>query len=114
MIKTKIQSIVIGLGVIAGSVIATDFISSRGNVSGINGGLFISNAEARLGRPRTARSVAGVSRRTTRRRIRRSTRYVATLPRSCSIVTIEGTRLHHCGSTYYQSHSNKYVVVIIE
>lgn len=114
MITTKIQSIVIGLGVIAGSVIATDFISNKGKISGIHSGIFISDAEARRGRPRTATSVAGVSRRTTRRRIRRSTRYVATLPRSCSIVTIEGTRLHHCGSTYYQSHSNKYVVVFVE
>ena len=51
---------------------------------------FQSEAQARVGRPLTPGSVAGVARRTTRRVIRRSTIYVATLPASCSSVTING------------------------
>lgn len=109
-IKTKIRTIVIGCSVVVCSGIATDFtINGRHN-----SGFFISDAEARVGRPRSPGSVAGVARRTTRRTIRRSTRYVDTLPRSCTTVIIEGTSLHHCGSTYYQSDKSKYVVVIVD
>lgn len=46
-------------------------------------GLFVSEAHAVLGRPLTPGSVAGVARRTTRRVIRRSSIYVATLPAGC-------------------------------
>jgi len=74
-------------------------------------GVIISNAEARVGRPMTPGSVAGVSRRTTRRTIRRTSIYAASLPTGCTTVVIEGTSLHQCGGTYYQSHNNQYVVV---
>lgn len=77
----------------------------------VPGGVIIKDAEARFGRPITPVSVAGVARRTTRRTIRRTTVYVATLPRSCTTVVVEGTTLHHCGSTYYQAHNNQYVIV---
>lgn len=76
-------------------------------------GKFISQAEARVGRPATPGSVAGVARRTTRRAIRRSTVYRATLPRSCTVVVIDGISLWLCGSTYYQSYNSQYVVVYI-
>lgn len=109
MIKTLIKTVVIGC-----SVVVTGITIKAGD----NSGLFISDAEARVGRPATPRSVAGVSRRTTRRTVhrsmRRSTRYVATLPASCTTVVIEGTSLYHCGSTYYQSHNDQYVVVIVD
>lgn len=72
---------------------------------------FTSEAEARVGRPLTPGSVAGVARRTTRRQIRRTTVYVATLPMSCTTVIMEGATLHQCGSTYYQPYNNQYVVV---
>jgi len=62
----------------------------------------------------TPTSVAGVARRTTRRSIRRSTVYVATLPKSCTTVVIDGTKLHHCGSTYYQSYNKQYVIVNVD
>ena len=68
-------------------------------------------AHAIVGRPGTPVSVAGVARRTTRRVIVATTVYVATLPPSCTVVVIEGTSLHQCGSTYYQSSGNQYVVV---
>ncbi|MEE8295578.1 MAG: hypothetical protein V3R64_07680 [Sphingomonadales bacterium] len=77
--------------------------------------VFVNEAEARVGRPLTPASVRGVARRTTRRRvIRRTTIYVATLPTSCSRVTINSTLLHHCGDTYYQSSGDTYVVVNVE
>ena len=81
---------------------------------GFNSGIMVGEAQARIGRPATPGSVAGVARRTTRRRIRRTTVYVATLPRGCSTVIIEGTTLHLCGGTYYQPSGTQYVVVKID
>jgi hypothetical protein len=80
----------------------------------VPGGLFVGDAQARVGRPMTPVSVAGVARRTTRRAIRRSTIYVATLPPSCTQVNIDGTVLQLCGGTYYQAHSGQYVVVYVD
>ena len=77
-------------------------------------GIWVGDAQARVGRPATPVSVAGVARRTTRRAIRRSTVYVATLPQSCTLVNVDGTSLYLCGSTYYQSHQGQYVVVYVQ
>lgn len=74
----------------------------------------VPTAEAIVGRPLTPVSVAGVARRTTRRVIRRSTIYVATLPKGCTTVVIEGTTLQQCGGTYYQPSNNQYVVVYVD
>lgn len=60
------------------------------------------------------RPVAGVARRTTRRMIRRSTIFVATLPPACSTVVIENVTLHQCGGTYYQPSGTQYVVVNVD
>jgi hypothetical protein len=76
-------------------------------------GLFTS-AEARVGRPATPASVAGVARRTTRRVIRRSTIYVAALPAACSVVVVNGSNLHYCGGVYYQPYGSQYVVVYVD
>jgi hypothetical protein len=73
----------------------------------------ISAAQARVGRPLTPGSVAGVARRTTRRVVRRSTIYVSTLPRSCVRVTINGAGYWHCGSRYYAPYGHRYVVVYV-
>ena len=78
-----------------------------------NSGTIMQEAHAVVGRPLTPGSVAGVARRTTRRTIRRTTAYVATLPRGCTTVVIEGTTLHQCGGTYYQPSGNQYVVVVV-
>ena len=59
-------------------------------------------------------SVAGVARRTTRRTIRRSTVYASTLPRGCTTVVVNGTSLHQCGTTYYQTQGSQYVVVFVD
>ncbi|TGS09639.1 hypothetical protein EN852_029965 [Mesorhizobium sp. M2E.F.Ca.ET.209.01.1.1] len=71
----------------------------------------VSDAQARVGRPLTPGSVAGVARRTTRRTIRRSTVYVTRPPTACVKTSINGTVLWHCGSTSYQSYGGRYVVV---
>lgn len=78
-----------------------------------NQNILIQSAEARVGRPLTAGSVAGVARRTTRRTIRRSTVYVNTLPANCTTVVIEGAALRQCGGTYYQPYGNQYTVVYV-
>ena len=74
----------------------------------------VMNAEARVGRPATPGSVAGVARRTTRRMVRRTSVYVATLPAGCQTVVVEGTTLQQCGSTYYQASGSQYEVVQVE
>lgn len=77
-------------------------------------GLIVMNAEARVGRPATPGSVAGVARRTTRRMVRRTSVYVATLPAGCQTVDVEGTTLQQCGGTYYQASGSQYEVVEVE
>jgi hypothetical protein len=74
----------------------------------------VAPAEARVGRPWTPVSVAGVARRTTRRVIRRSTIYAATLPAGCATVVINGGSYYQCGATYYQPYGGQYVVVYVE
>ena len=91
---------------LAGLVLAAD--------AWLPGGLVSSAAEARIGRPATPGSVAGVARRTTRRMIRRSTIYIASLPPACTVVVIEGVSLHSCGGTYYQPYGTQYVVVYVD
>jgi hypothetical protein len=79
----------------------------------INGSL-LSDANARIGRPATPGSVAGVARRTTRRTIRRSAIYIGALPAGCACVTVYGTLVWRCGGTYYQSSGSRYVVVYVD
>jgi hypothetical protein len=74
---------------------------------------FVSQAEARMGRPLTPGSVAGVARRTTRRVVRRSTIYINTLPASCARVSVNGAAVWRCGGTYYQPYGGRYVVVYV-
>lgn len=74
----------------------------------------IREAEAVRGRPMTPGSVAGVARRTTRRMIRRTSVYVATLPSNCQTVVVEGSTLNDCGGTYYQASGSQYEVVEVE
>lgn len=71
---------------------------------------FISSAEARVGRPATPASVAGVARRTTRRTIRRGA-YIAAIPAGCRYGSYYGYNLYYCGGTYYQKSGSGYVIV---
>lgn len=106
MLKTAITVLLIGCCVLA--------INSLTDGTPNNGILPIGEAEARVGRPLTPVSVAGVARRTSRRVIRRTTYYVATLPAGCTTVVVEGTTLYFCGGTYYQSYGGRYVIVEVD
>jgi hypothetical protein len=75
---------------------------------------FVGDAQARVGRPGTPRSVAGVARRTTRRVVRRSGVYVATLPAACVRASVNGAVVWRCGGAYYQPYGGRYVVVYID
>lgn len=77
-------------------------------------GSFVSEAYAIVGRPLTPGSVAGVARRTTRRVIRRSSMYVATLPAGCVRANVNGIVVWRCGGAYYQPYGGRYVVVYID
>ena len=76
--------------------------------------LVSSEVEARVGRPLTPASGAGVVRRTRRRTIRRSTIYVASLPKGCTTVVIEEQSCYQCGDIYYQADGTQYVQVYVE
>lgn len=103
MKKSTISMLVLGC-VLAGSVLLAEV--------GLNTGFLIKDADARVGRPLTPVSYAGVARRTTRRAIVRTSVYVAALPPTgCTTVIIEGATLHQCGTTYYQTSGSQYVVV---
>jgi hypothetical protein len=87
--------------------------------------LSFNNAQARIGRPLTPLSVAGVARRTTRRTVRRHAYVgaaavgtavvvgaaVAALPASCGAVIYGGAQYYHCHGHYYQQIGGSYVVV---
>jgi hypothetical protein len=103
--KKILWTIIIGSCLIAADIVVDDWFPK---------GLLVNEAQARIGRPMTPGSVAGVARRTTRRRIRRSTIFIATLPRGCRTVVIEGATLHHCGGAYYQPSGGQYVVVYVD
>ena len=105
MMKTMIRKIGVVIMLLTAGLI-TDGV--------FNGGILINEAQARVGRPMTPLSVAGVARRTTRRRIVRTSVYIATLPVGCTTVVMEGMTLQQCGSTYYQPYNNQYVVVNID
>jgi len=104
-IKAKMRTIVTGMVVVTAGLVIDSWILN---------GVIIPDAQARVGRPMTPVSVAGVSRRTTRRTIRRTTIYAASLPTGCTTVVIEGTSIYQCGGTYYQSYNNQYVVVNVD
>jgi hypothetical protein len=57
----------------------------------------VPTADARIGRPATPLSVAGVTRRTTRRTVRRRT-YYSGLPAGCAW----RAPYHYCGGIYYE------------
>ena len=107
---TQYRRFALALGLVTGLIVTDGLFESEL----VPFGSFISSAEARVGRPRTPRSVAGVARRTTRRVVRRSTVYVAALPASCVRVNINGMTLSQCGGAYYQPYGGRYVVVYVD
>jgi hypothetical protein len=85
-------------------------IELGGQQPGIGSFSLTSSAEARVGRPLTPVSVAGVARRTTRRVIRRGA-YLAAIPPGCPYGVYYGYNLYYCGGTYYQPSGSGYVIV---
>jgi hypothetical protein len=67
----------------------------------------ISEAQARIGRPLTPGSVAGVSRRVYRRTARR----ISVLPAGCHYGLYYGNHCYRCGSQYYIKDVNVYVQI---
>lgn len=105
MIPKIIRTAIVGFGLLISALLFEGYTG---------GSLVVSQAEAIVGRPATPISVAGAARRTTRRTVRRTTAYVAALPRGCTrTVVISGHRLFHCGGVYYQPHGGRYVVVTV-
>jgi hypothetical protein len=100
--RRPLPTILLGLGLITAALIVDGWLPI---------GFAIKEAQAVVGRPMTPASVAGVARRTTRRTIRRTSVYTSTLPAGCRSVYIDGASLYHCGGTYYQPYSGRYVVV---
>ncbi len=98
------------------AIVATAFLLGVGDIElgGQQAGTSVfgltTSAEARVGRPLTPVSVAGVARRTTRRALRRGA-YLATIPRGCPYGTYYGYSLYYCGGTYYQRSGSGYVIV---
>ncbi|SIT57889.1 conserved hypothetical protein [Mesorhizobium prunaredense] len=105
---TRHRSKLAGIAVAAFAMILADGVGSLTPF-----GSLVSDAQARVGRPATPGSVAGVARRTTRRVVRRSTIYVAALPAGCVQTSVNGTVVWSCGGTYYQPYGGRYVVVYI-
>lgn len=90
--------------------LATAFLFEIDPMSIASGKIGPQPAEARVGRPLTPGSVAGVARRTTRRVIRRGVYYNA-LPGGCISTTMYGYAVWSCGGSYYQSSGSGFVIV---
>ena len=103
----------LGVFLMAGIIGAIAFdLGEQRPIPGIHS--LISSAEARVGRPRTPVSVAGVARRTARRSIVETSTYVDTLPPDCTTVIIEDTTLWECDGEYYMVSGTEYVLVDVE
>ena len=70
-------------------------------------------AEARIGRPLTPLSYAGVARRTSRRTTRRVVRRLSVLPAGCIYGPYAGAYYYRCGGSYYARSGGVYVQVYI-
>ena len=114
--KSTIRMLLFSTSLLLVGFITNSVINAVGIVThGVfNIDILIPEAGARIGRPLTPVSVAGVARRTTRRTIHRTAVYAATLPAGCTTVVIEGTTLHQCGGAYYQSSGSQYVIVNVD
>jgi len=104
MKRTMLRALVLSCCLMAAGLVSDTLFDTR---------FVIREAEARVGRPLTPLSVAGVARRTTRRVIRRTTVYVPALPRGCTVINIDGVTVQQCGTTYYQPYGSQWVVVNI-
>lgn len=84
-------------------------------IGGIFGGL-TTTAHARRGRPASPNSVAGVRRRTRRRRRVKRNMRLTTLPYGCSVLrSRDGVNYYYCGGIWYRpAYQGTTVVYIVE
>jgi hypothetical protein len=101
---------------ISAAAMLAALVETDGWLSVLSGqpGFIVAQAQARVGRPVTPGSVAGVARRTTRRTIRRTSMYVTALPAGCAKTSVGGAVVWRCGGAYYQSAGGRYVVVNVD
>lgn len=104
--RTSTKAVIASLALLFG---ASDFHIADTRV-GLGFFSLVSDAQARVGRPATPGSVAGVARRTTRRTIRRGA-YIGVIPAGCPYGSYYGYNLYYCGGVYYQKSGGGYVVV---
>lgn len=71
-------------------------------------------AQARVGRPLTPMSYAGVARRTSRRVARRTAYRISTLPAGCVYGPYYGGNYYNCGGTYYEQSGNVYIQIVFD
>jgi hypothetical protein len=95
-------------------LLALSFFLEVEPVSFVFSGKSNSEAQARVGRPATPMSYAGVARRTTRRVWRRTGAYYAALPAGCGRVTLYGAAVWNCAGVYYQPYGGQYVIVVVD
>jgi hypothetical protein len=79
---------------------------------GISAGM--SQAEARVGRPLSPVSYAGVARRTSRRVARRTAVRVNSLPPGCVYGTYYGGTYWNCGGAFYAQSGGVYIQVVFD
>ena len=104
-IATTVRTIAVGFVMLMTGLVIDSWILN---------GVIITDAEARVVSFSHVLCESRVCLRGTRRAIRRTSIYAASLPTGCTTVIIEGTSLYQCGGTYYQSHNNQYVVVNVD
>jgi hypothetical protein len=73
----------------------------------------VTQAQARIGRPLTPLSYAGVARRTTRRAIYAGVR-INVLPAGCLYGPYYGGHYWHCGGRYYEKSNNVYIQITFQ
>lgn len=101
----------IAIAVAATALLFTDF--DVGLTTGLPQVSITAPAEARVGRPATPVSYAGVARRTTRRVVRTNYR-INTLPAGCHYGPYYGGNYWNCGGVYYEQSGNVYIQITVE
>ncbi len=80
----------------------------------LGGSCLVGEAKARVGRPLTPLSYAGIARRTSRRVARRTTVRLNALPGGCHYGPYNGASYWNCDGVYYEQQGNVYVQVVFE
>ncbi len=92
-------------------------------ITNITHNIIVKDAEARVGRPASPNSVAGVSRRTTRRTVRRPHRHrvavgtrVVVVPAGYTTVVVSGATYYYYDDVYYRRYyeGTEIVYVVVE